>query len=320
MLLRIRRFGIALVAIALLAAGCASEEPDGPDATSDATGGFIDEIKDKGELVVGVKFDIPQFGFKNPTTDEVEGFDPDMARAVAEELGVEAKFVEAISANRIPFLQEDKVDIVFSTMTINEERKQQIDFSTVYYVAEQSFLTRKGEPMTVETAAGKKVCTSKGSTSELNLPALQPEAEMVLQDGYAQCVQLLRNEQVDAVTTDNVILLQFLKSDPDLFELSEETFSIEPYGAGVKKGREDLVALVDGVIDDMKSDGRWAELYEEWITPVTGEDAPEPPTGDEEFEIKGLDAPVTPEPTPAGTGSPAATGSPAETEEATASP
>lgn len=297
MLLRIRRFGVALAAIGLLAAGCASEEPDDATATSDASGGFIDEIKDQGELVVGVKFDVPQFGFKNPTTDEVEGFDPDMARAVADELGVEPKFVEAISANRIPFILEDKVDIVFSTMTINEERKQQIDFSTVYYVAEQSFLTRKGEPMTVETAAGKKVCTSKGSTSELNLPALQPEAEMVLQDGYAQCVQLLRNEQVDAVTTDNVILLQFLKSDPDAFEVSEDTFSVEPYGAGIKKGREEFVELVDGVINDMKEDGRWADLYEKWVTPVSGSEPPEPPTGDEEFEIKGLDAPVTPKPT-----------------------
>jgi ABC-type amino acid transport substrate-binding protein len=129
---------------------------------------------------------------------------------------------------------------------------------------------------------------------------------MVLQDGYAQCVQLLRNEQVDAVTTDNVILLQFLKEDEDVFELSEETFSTEPYGAGIKKGREEFVELVDGVIDDMKEDGRWADLYEKWITPVTGEEPPTPPTGDEEFEIEGLDAPVTPSPSPAAspTGSP----------------
>jgi ABC-type amino acid transport substrate-binding protein len=303
---RIRRIGVVLAAIGLLAAGCASEEPDEPAATGDAAGGFIDEIKDKGELVVGVKFDVPQFGFKNPTTDDVEGFDPDIAREVAEALDVEPKFVEAISANRIPFLDEDKVDIVFSTMTINDERKTQIDFSEVYYVAEQSFLTRKGEPMTVETAAGKKVCSAKGSTSELNLPALQPDVEMVLQDGYAQCVQLLQNEQVDAVTTDDVILLQFLKSDPDLFEVSEDTFSVEPYGAGIKKGRDEFVEFVNGVIGDMKDDGRWAELYEKWVTPVTGEDAPEPPAGDEEFEIKGLDAPVTPEPT----ATPEATASP----------
>ena len=186
--------------------------PAPPATRSD--GAFVQELKDKGELVAGVKFDVPQFGLKSVTTDEVEGFDADMAREVAKELDVDVKFVEALSANRIPYLQEDKVDIVFSTMTITDERKKQIDFSDVYYVAEQSFLTRKGTDMTVETAAGKKVCTAKGSTSELNLPALQPDVEMELQDGYAQCVQLLRNDQVDAVSTDDVILLQFLKKDP----------------------------------------------------------------------------------------------------------
>ena len=312
--MRIRRVGVVVAVLALLMAGCGDNGDTGDDGDTTA-GAFVDEIKETGELVVGVKFDVPQFGFKNPTTDEVEGFDADMGRAVADELGVEARFVEAISKNRIPFILEDKVDIVFSTLTVTDERRKQIDFSTVYYVAKQSFLTREGETMTVDTAGGKKVCTAKGSTSELNLPAVQPDVEMVLQDGYAQCAQLLRNEQVDAITTDDVILLGFLKSDPEAFELSDETFSTEPYGAGIKKGREDFVELVDGVINDMKEDGRWADLYEKWVTPVTEGEVPEPPTGDEEFEIEGLDAPVTPPPTPAGGGSPAA-GNP----EATASP
>ncbi len=305
-LTKIRQLGVVLAAFVLLAAGCANDDVAEPtdDSTEFDAGSFMAELADKGEIVVGVKFDVPQFGLRNPTNDKVEGFDADFGREIAKALGVEAKFVEAISKNRIPFILENKVDIVFSTMTINDERKKQIDFSEVYYVAAQSFLTRKGEPMTVETAAGKKVCTSKGSTSELNLPAVQPDVEMVLQDGYAECVQLLSNEQVDAVSTDDVILLQFLKQDPDAFEVSEETFSTEPYGAGIKKGHDEFVDFVNGVIGDMKEDGRWADLYKKWITPVTGEEAPEPPTGDEEFEIEGLDAPVTPKPTTAPASSP----------------
>jgi ABC-type amino acid transport substrate-binding protein len=319
MLLRIRRIRTAtggarsatprvlfvmLAAIGLLAAGCSNNGTDDTGASPDASGAFVQQLKDKGELVAGVKFDVPQFGLKDVTSGDVEGFDADMARAVAKELGVKVKFVEALSANRIPLLQEDKVDIVFSTMTITEERKQQIDFSDVYYVAQQSFLTRKGTDMTVATAAGKTVCTSKGSTSELNLPAVQPKVKMELQDGYAQCVQLLRNNQVDAVSTDDVILLQFLKKDPDLFQISQEKFSTEPYGAGIKKGRSDFVDLVNGVIEDMKSDGRWANLYKKWVTPVTGAEAPQPPPADVKFAIKGLDAPVTPSPSPAASGMP----------------
>jgi ABC-type amino acid transport substrate-binding protein len=263
-----------------------------------------------------VKFDVPQFGFRNPTTDKVEGFDVDMANEVAKALGVPAKFVEAVSKNRIPFLKEGKVDIVFSTMTITDERKKQIDFSDVYYVAAQTFLSRKGSPMTVKTAAGKSVCTAKGSTSELNLPALQPNVHMVLQDGYAQCVQLLRNRQVDAVSTDDVILLQFLKKEPNTFEVSSETFSQEPYGAGMAKGHPEFVKFVDNVIENVKTSGRWAALYRKWISPVTGKEPPTPPPAVVKFEIKGLANPVTPKPTVA----PAATATPAATTAPSASP
>jgi ABC-type amino acid transport substrate-binding protein len=303
--MKIRRIGIVLVAVGLLASACATDDGDGDGQAQEfEEGSFMAELAEEGTITVGVKFDVPQFGFRNPTTDEVEGFDADMGREIAEALGVEARFVEAISRNRIPFLLEDQVDIIFSTMTVTDERKEQIDFSEVYYVAAQSFLTKKGEGLTVETAADKRVCTAKGSTSELNLPAVQPDVEVVLQDGYAQCVQLLRNDQVDAVSTDDVILLQFLKQDPDAFEVSEDTFSQEPYGAGIKKGHDEFVEFVNGVIGDMKEDGRWADLYEKWVTPVTNEDPPDPPAADVEFEVEGLDAPVTPVPTTPAAASP----------------
>jgi glutamate transport system substrate-binding protein len=308
--MRLKRFGAVVVLLVLAAAGCAKEEATqtGPGA-SFAPGSFMATLKQRGSINVGVKFDVPQFGLRNPTTDKVEGFDVDMANDVAKALGVQPKFVEALSKNRIPFLTQNKVDIVFSTMTVTDERKKQIDFSDVYYVAAQTFLTRKGSPMTVKTAAGKSVCTAKGSTSELNLPALQPGVKMVLQDGYAQCAQLLRNRQVDAMSTDDVILLQFLKQSPNDFEISSETFSQEPYGAGIAKGHPEFVTFVNDVIKKQKSDGGWAAKYRKWVSPVTGKEPPAPPAADVKFEIKGLANPVTPKPTPAGA-SPAATTAP----------
>ncbi len=310
-----RRVALVLAALAIVAAGCGTQKDEpgastGPEK-SFAPGSYMAELQQKGKIVVGVKFDVPQFGFNNPTTNTVEGFDVDMAKEIAKALGVKDEFVEAISKNRIPFIQEGKVDIVFSTMTITDERKKQIDFSDVYYVAAQSFLNKKGQdPMTVKTAAGKKVCTAKGSTSELNLPAVQPDVEMVLQDAYAQCVQLLRNDQVDAVSTDDVILLQFLKNDPDILQVSTETFSREPYGAGMKKGRSGFQAFVNGVIADLKSSGRWAAIYKKWVTPVTKKEPPEPPAADVKFSVTGLENPVTPPPTAAPSGSPAASAAP----------
>jgi ABC-type amino acid transport substrate-binding protein len=299
-----KRIALVLAALAIVATACGTQK-DEPEASSGpeksfAPGSYMADLQEKGKITIGVKFDVPQFGFKNPTTDDVEGFDVDMGNEIAKALGVRAEFVEAISKNRIPFLNENKVDIVFSTMTITDERKKQIDFSDVYYVAAQSFLSKKDKPeMTVENAAGKKVCTAKGSTSELNLPAVQPDVEMVLQDGYAQCVQLLRNDQVDAVSTDDVILLQFLKQDPNLFQVSSKTFSQEPYGAGIKKGRSGFKEFVDGVIEEVKSNGRWATIYKKWVTPVTKKEPPEPPAADVKFSVTGLENPVTPPPTSA---------------------
>lgn len=297
--MRLTRIAAVLAVVAIAAMACAKEEATTQSSPSGsfAPGSFMATLKQRGQIVVGVKFDVPQFGFQNPTTNKVEGFDVDMATEVAKALGVKTRFVEAVSKNRIPFLTQNKVDIVFSTMTVTDERKKQIDFSDVYYVAAQSFLSKKGSPMTVQSAAGKSVCTAKGSTSELNLPALQPKVKMVLQDGYAQCAQLLRNAQVDAVSTDDVILLQFLKQSPNDFEISSETFSQEPYGAGIAKGHPEFVTFVNGVVKAMKEDGRWANLYKKWISPVTGKEPPSPPPADVKFEIKGLANPVTPKPT-----------------------
>lgn len=281
-----------IVAVFLVAAACGGGG-DGADSADTATAKpkpsfdastYMGQIVERGTLRVGVKFDVPQFGFLNPTTNKPEGFDVDMGQAVADALGVKAEFLEAVSANRIPFLQTDKVDIVFSTMTINDERKTQIEFTDVYYAASQTFLVKKGKPVTLQTAEGKNICTAKGSTSEKNMTTLAPKAKVTLQDGYAQCFQLLQTGQVDAMTTDDVILTGFLQKDPANFELSGGSFSIEPYGGGIKKGRTDFVEFANSLIREMKSDGVWAKMHQKWIGSVTGITAT-PPPGDVKAKV-----------------------------------
>lgn len=273
---------VVLVAIlALVAGACGGDNGTPPTTTTKPTfapGSTMDAIQKAGKLRVGVKFDVPQFGLLNPASNKPEGFDIDMANEVAKALGVTAEFTEAISNNRIVFLKEDKVDLVFSTMTITDSRRKEIDFSVVYYVAGQSFLTKKSKPLGTATT-GKKVCSAKGSTSEKNVKAYRPGFSVNLQDGYAQCFQLLQNGQVDAVTTDDIILLGFLKQDPAQYQLEGQTFSKEPYGAGIKKGKTDFVDFVNDVIKKMKTDGRWATLYDKWIKPISGRES-SPPSDD----------------------------------------
>ena len=103
----------------------------------------LGDIQEKGEIVIGVKYDVPPFGFNNPSSGKVEGFDVDLGQAVADKLGVKPKFIEAISDNRIPFLQDGTADLILSTMTINEERVGQIEFSDPYYIAKGRILVKK---------------------------------------------------------------------------------------------------------------------------------------------------------------------------------
>lgn len=257
----------------------ASGPAESPSA-SQVSGPTIDEIRANGKLVCGVKFDVIAFGFRNPTSGEIEGFDADLCREIAAALGVEPDFVEAISANRIPFLQEDRVDIVISTMTRTEERLQEIDFSKIYYLAGQRILVKSDSAyQEVEdlVAAGVTVCSGQGSTSEANLREKGvAEDKLLLTATYSEAAQALLDGRCEAVSTDDSILFGLAAQNEGL-EVRGERFSEEPLGIGIKKGKEDLVEFINGVLDQMAASGRWAELYDTHIKPYTGEEAPEPP-------------------------------------------
>ena len=249
-------------------------------APSLEAGPTVQAIQDEGKLVCGVKFDVIAFGFRNPTSGDIEGFDADLCREIAGAMGVEPEFVEAVSANRIPFLQEDRVDIIISTMTRNEERLGQIDFSKIYYLAGQRILVKADsdyQEIGDLVEAGVPVCSGQGSTSEANLrEAGVAEDKLVLFATYSEAAQALMDGRCDAVSTDDSILFG-LAAQNDGLEVRGERFTEEPLGIGIKKGKEDLVEFINGVLDGMAANGRWAELYDTHIKQYTGEDAPEPP-------------------------------------------
>lgn len=248
--------------------------------TVPTAGGFLDTIKQRGKLIIGVKYDTRLFGFKNPISNQVEGLDADIGRELAKVLlgdPTKVEMVEAVSANRIPFLQQDKVDIVISTMTINEERKQQIDFSDVYYLAGQSILVKADSNIkSLTDLNGKTVTSVQGTTSETNITSKAPQAQKLLFKTHAECFEALKNGQADAYSTDDIILLGWAATEPNKFKLVGGQFTQEPYGIGMKKGRPELVAFVNGTLAQMKADGRWKAIYDKHIKPISGTSA-EPP-------------------------------------------
>jgi len=288
---RDRRWLVVFACVfALVGAACGDDtEPpaDGSPAPKFAAGTTMAELQEAGEITIGVKFDVPPFGFKNPTSDEVEGFDIDVGKAIADELGVEPTYIEAISDNRIPFLTDGTADLILSTMTITTDRDAEIDFSIPYYIAEGRVLVPADSDITgVEDLAGKTVCTATGSTYEENLKKSAPDAELRLVDSYSECLELVQTDAVDAVSTDDVILTGMIIQD-DTLKLVGDGYTVEPYGAGIAQGDAEFKEFVDGVISDYISDGRWASTYEKWIGQYTGEPT-DPPvmTLEEALELR----------------------------------
>jgi len=234
----------------------------------------MDQIVKRGKIVIGVKYDVPLFGLLDPVSRKVDGFDVAMGKEIAKTLGLnenQIEFVEAISANRIPYLQEDKADLVISTMTINADRKTQIELSRPYYLAGQSILVKKSDTSikTVDDLNGKKVCSAQGSTSETNVKTKAPNVQLLSLQTYSACVSSMKDGRVDAVTTDDIILAGFAAADKDL-KLIGPNFTTEAYGIGIKKGKTDMQQFVDQLITAMLADGRWEAMYTKYLGNVEG--------------------------------------------------
>ncbi|TFV47519.1 glutamate ABC transporter substrate-binding protein [Blastococcus sp. TF02A-35] len=291
--MRITRYAAGFAAAGLLLAGCSSEAGNQAQDEAEETTTQVEEVEfpegstmaaivEAGELRVGTKIDQPGFGLAN-TAGDPEGFDVEMAKIIAAKMGLsedQITFTETVSQNREPFLVENRVDMVIATYTINDKRKELIDFAGPYYEAGQDIMVAAGNPENIEgpdDLAGKSVCSVEGSTPAENIRTNYPEAELVLYDAYSKCADDLRNGNVDAVTTDNVILTGFVAGAPEEFELVGNPFTEEPYGIGVQKGKDDFRDFINDVLEESFEDGTWAEAWDKTAGAITDTEAPEPP-------------------------------------------
>ena len=288
--MRKRRFVFAAIATtaALVLAACGDDDDDGEAAPTVepspefAAGSTMAELSEAGSITVGTKFDQPLFGLVGPDGVPV-GFDVEIAKIIAGELGIDEEnieWVETISANREPFIQDGQVDIVVATYTINDERKQVVDFAGPYYQAGQMImvLEENTDINGPDDLAGKTVCSAEGSTPAERIRTEYPEATLLPAGAYSECLEPLRNGQVDAVTTDNVILSGFIDQNPGEFKLVGEPFSEEPYGIGLEKGDDDFRNFINDVLEEAFEDGRWEEAWEATAGAVL--ETPEPPEVD----------------------------------------
>ncbi len=270
-----------LAVLAMLASACGGSSSDAASSEgggSEGSGSDEAALPAGGTLKVGTKYDQPLFGVNEP--GGVVGFDADIARYIGAELGREVEFQEAVSANRESFLENGTVDMVVATYTINDARDEVIDFAGPYYVAGQDIMVLAGNPKGITgiddlNSADIKTCTVEGSTSLENLNSMAPDADVTTFDAYSKCADAMGQGRVDAVTTDNVILLGLASAADGAYELVENPFTEEPYGIGVPQGSP-LRCEINAALQKAYDDGTWAQIYTDTVGAVASV-VPDPP-------------------------------------------
>ncbi|MEV6060026.1 glutamate ABC transporter substrate-binding protein [Nocardia asteroides] len=243
-------------------------------------GSSMAAIVANGRLRVGVDQNTYMFGFRNPSTGRLEGFDIDLAREIARDLFGDPDKIELRSvaaADRIPLLQEKKVDMIVRTFSATCERRRDVDFSSVYYRAAQRIAVPKGAGITTSAGlAGKRVCVTKGTTAAAPLFALPTPPTVFGVTNWTDCLVALQQGTVDAISGDEPILAGLVAQDLNL-ELVGDPIGTGAYAVGVPKGSEDLVRFVNGVLDRARADGTWQRIYQQHLSVLGPSPGPPPP-------------------------------------------
>jgi glutamate transport system substrate-binding protein len=290
MRLRKTKAGLAAMGLALTLAACGggggdsdvdvAKNPDFP------AGSTMAKLADAGKMTVGTKFDQPGFGLVG-LNDKPEGFDVKVAEIIAGELGIapdDITWKESPSAVREDLIESGDVNMVVATYTINDERKKRITFAGPYYVAGQQLMVKSDDdkitkPEDLKANPDMKVCSVDGSTPAENIKKyLASPKQLVTFDVYDKCAAALGNGQVDAVTTDNVILLGFASKSDGKYKLVGEQFTQEPYGIGIKKGDTAFCEFINKTLADHKDD--YVAAWKATAGKIEGTQTPELPTAD----------------------------------------
>jgi glutamate transport system substrate-binding protein len=277
----------AAAALALGAAGCGGSSSSGNDNPTVASnvsfpaGTTMAKLNEAQKIRIGTKFDQPLFGLKG-LDGKPQGFDVEIGKIIAGKLGIPAdkiEWIESPSKVRETNIQQNKVDLVVATYTINDERKKRVDFAGPYYTAGQDIMVKKGDasitgPDSFKDGT-KKVCSVTGSTPAETIKTYLKDAtsQLVLFDVYTKCADALKNGQVDAVTTDNVILLGLVDQNKEAFQLVGKPFTQEPYGIGLKKGDTAFRTFINDTLEAAEKDGSYAKAWKD----TAGKVAPEAP-------------------------------------------
>jgi polar amino acid transport system substrate-binding protein len=230
-------------------------------------GSYMAHIQRRGYLIAGVDQNTLLLSYLNQRAQPI-GFEIDLLHQLAKAMFGDPnaiRFIAVTTDERTGAIQQGRVDVVADAFTITCKRKQKVDFSTVYFDAGQRLLVPRDSSIhSVADLAGARVCATKGSTSIQLIETVAPQAIPKTVAQRTDCLVKLQEGQVDAITSDDVILLGFQRQDPDT-KVVGGRLADEPYGIAISKAHPDFVRFVNGVLARVRTSGIWAALYRKWL-------------------------------------------------------
>ncbi|NEU29852.1 transporter substrate-binding domain-containing protein [bacterium LRH843] len=256
---------LLFIAAILVLSGCSPTEK----ASGEATANKLEQIIKSGKLRVATYPDVAGWSLLN-ASGEYEGYDPDIARKLAADLGVEVEFVSADSVNRIPLLEADKVDVAIAIFTPTNERAKSVSFTIPYAAAGIVPIFPKGTPIKeIDDIADMKIAFARGNTSDVALSAKFPNAEFVRFDAVSDAFMAMKSGKADVFVDEQAVVAEILKSNPEFEAMPGEPYQPQYISMGVQHGQHDWLNYLNNFIRNFNYSGENAEQYEKWFgTPL----------------------------------------------------
>ncbi|NLB53197.1 MAG: amino acid ABC transporter substrate-binding protein [Syntrophomonadaceae bacterium] len=250
--------------------GAGEEKAPAPDDKEVAADDSLTQIEDKGKFIVGLDDAFPPMGYREEGTNEIIGFDIDLAKEVASRLGVEVEFQPVIWDTIIEELNGGNIDVIWNGLTITPERQEKIIFSDPYLDNAQIVVVQKGSPLKTKADLAGKTVGLQGGSSAMNAV----KADQATYDSLGEIVEFASNDEalldlaagrLDAVVVDNIVGRYYISKKADVYDVADEDFGDEEFGAGFRKGDVAFRDKVQEALDEMKADGTSAKISEKWF-------------------------------------------------------
>lgn len=268
----------AAAAMALSLAACSNS--NGSSAASDSTGDSsaasgsyrtVDQIKESGEITIGVFSDKNPFGYVD-NDGKFQGYDVYFSERIAKDLGVELKLVPVEAASRVEFLETAKVDIILANFTVTDERKEKVDFALPYMKVALGVVSPDSAIITdAEQLNGKTLIVVKGTTAESYFTENYPDVKLQKYDEYNEAYSALQDGRGDAFSTDNTEVLAWSMNNPGFTVGVESLGSTDAIAPAVTKGNETLLNWINDEITALADEQFFHADYDATLASVYGD-------------------------------------------------